>query len=62
MRENIEWLIGQYTDEIEKLEQSRREDCLKVGISISNAYLTAKIGVYGKVVNDLRTLLDESEE
>lgn len=60
MRENIEWLIGQYTDEIEKLEQSRREDCPNIGAS--NAYLTAKIGVYGKVVNDLQTLLDESED
>jgi hypothetical protein len=60
MRENIEWLIGQYKDEIEKLQQSRREDCLNVGAT--NAYLTAKIGVYGKVVNDLQTLLEESEE
>ena len=62
MRENIEWLIGQYTDRIEELEQSRRKDCPKVGISITNTYLTAKIGVYGKVVEDLQTLLDESED
>lgn len=61
MRENIEWLIGQYTDKIEKLEQSRREES-GIGISISKVHLTAKIGVYGKVVNDLQTLLDESEE
>lgn len=60
MRENIEWLIEQYTDEIERLEQSRREDCLNVGAT--NAYLTAKIGVYGKVVNDLQSILDESED
>lgn len=56
MRENIEWLIEQYTDEIEKAEQSRREES---GIG---RYLATKIGVYGKVVNDLQTLLDESED
>ena len=60
MRENIEWLIEQYTDEIERLERSRREDCLNVGVT--NAYLTAKIGVYGKVVEDLQSILDESED
>ena len=56
MRENIEWLIGRYTDEIEKLEQDAREQTLGM------TYITGAIRAYSEVVEDLQTLLDESED
>ena len=57
MREkNIEWLIGQYTDEIEKLEQDAREQ------AIGMTYITGAIRAYSEVVEDLQNILDESEE
>ena len=56
MRENIEWLIGRYTDEIEKLEQDAREQALGM------TYITGAIRAYSEVVEDLQTLLDESED
>ncbi len=56
MRENIEWLIQQYTDKIEKLEQDAREQT--IGIT----YFTGAIRAYSEVVEDLQTLLDESED
>lgn len=56
MRENIEWLIGRYTDEIEKLEQDAREQALGM------TYITGAIRAYSEVVEDLRALLEESEE
>lgn len=56
MRKNIEWLIGRYTDEIEKLEQDAREQTLGM------TYITGAIRAYSEVVEDLQTLLDESED
>lgn len=56
MRENIEWLIERYTRRIERLEQDAREQA--TGIT----YITGAIRAYSEVVEDLRTLLDESEE
>ena len=56
MRENIEWLIGQYTDKIERLEQDAREQALGM------TYITGAIRAYSEVVEDLQTLLDENEE
>ena len=56
MRENIEWLIEQYTDKIEELEQDAKEQ------AIGMTYITGAIRAYSEVVEDLRTLLDESEE
>ena len=56
MRENIEWLIGRYTDKIEKLEQDAREQ------SRGMTYITGAIRAYSEVVEDLQTLLEESEE
>ena len=56
MRENIEWLIGQYTYKIEQLEQDAREQALGM------TYITGAIRAYSEVVEDLRTLLEESEE
>ena len=53
MRENIEWLIGRYTDEIEEMKRDAR-----FGLT----YESGRISAYSRVVNDLQTLLDESEE
>jgi len=58
MREKIEWLINEYTEAINLLEEDRRND----GVTISNAYRTAKIGVYAKVVEDLKAVLEEGED
>ena len=58
MRENIEYLIKEYTEAIELLEEDRKND----GVTISNAYRTAKIGVYAKVVEDLKAVLEEGED
>ena len=56
MRENIEWLIGQYTDTIERLERDAREQ------SIGLTYIKSQIVAYKTVVGDLQTLLEESED
>lgn len=56
MRENIEWLIGQYKDTIERLERDAQEQ------SIGLTYIKGQIATYNLVVGDLKTLLDESEE
>ena len=56
MRENIEWLIGQYTDKIEELEREKKT--LKFGL----IFISGQIWTYSKVVEDLRALLDESED
>ena len=52
--DKIKWLIEQYQEEIEKCEADR----LHMQISPTQAYLTAKIGVYGKVVADLKELVE----
>ena len=59
MKERINALIAEYLDAIELLEQDRREEKF---ISVSNAYRTAKIGVYAKVVEDLKAVLEEGED
>ena len=56
MRENIEWLIEQYTDSIENLERDAQEQ------SIGLTYIKGQIVAYKTVVGDLQTLLDESED
>lgn len=56
MRENIEWLIGQYTNIIERLERDAQEQ------SIGLTYIKSQIVAYKTVVGDLQTLLDESED
>ena len=58
MRENIEWLIEQYTDKIEQLEQDAKERTRGIGMT----YITGAIRAYSEVVEDLQTLLDESED
>ncbi len=56
MRENIEWLIGQYTGLIEYLE--REEKTQKHGLT----FISGQIRAYTIVVADLQRILDESEE
>ena len=56
MRENIEWLIEQYTETIERLERDAQEQ------SIGLTYIKSQIVAYKTVVGDLQTLLDESED
>ena len=58
MIDNIKALIKEYESAIELLEEDRCNDKL----TISNAYRTAKIGVYGKVVDDLKMLLEGAQE
>lgn len=53
MRENIEWLIEQYTDEIEKVKRDAR-----FGLT----YESGRISAFSRVVNDLQSILDESED
>lgn len=55
MRENIEWLIEQYTETIERLERDAQEQ------SIGLTYIKGQIATYNLVVGDLQSLLDESE-
>lgn len=59
MKERINALIAEYQDAIELLEQDRREEKF---ISVSNAYRTAKIGAYQKVVEDLTGILEGEED
>ena len=56
MRENIEWLIEQYTDKLGKLEREAREQSLGI------TYITGAIRAYSEVVEDLQGILDDSEE
>ena len=56
MRENIEWLIERYTRRIERLEREAREQSTEI------TYITGNIRAYSEVVEDLRALLEESEE
>ena len=58
LRQSLNWLLEQYIKIVEDLEQERRED----RITISNAYRTAKIGVYNKVIQDLQGILEEGED
>lgn len=55
---DIERLIEEYQQNIELLEEDRKNDKL----TVSNAYRTAKIGVYAKVVEDLKAVLEEGED
>lgn len=57
LRQSLNWLLEQYIKIVEDLEQERRED----RITISNAYRTAKLGVYNKVIQDLQGILEEGE-
>lgn len=58
MINNIKNLIEDYQRNIELLEEDRKTD----GMTISNAYRVAKIGVYGKVIEDLKAVLEGEEE
>lgn len=54
VEERIKDLIESYQNEIEVLEEEWRN--AKV-----NAYLTGKVGVYGKVVKDLQGILEDED-
>ena len=56
---DIQWLIELYIGEIELLEEERRTN---KGIGFGDAMNCGKIGAYGRVIADLKGLLDESEE
>jgi len=56
MRENIEWLIERYTRIIETLERDAREKALGI------TYIEGAIRAYSEVVEDLRSILEESED
>ena len=58
LRKGIEELIDDYQHEINEME----EDRMREGVSVSNAFLTGKIGAYGKAVADLKDLLEGVEE
>ena len=56
MRENIEWLIEQYTDKIEELEREAKSQMFGLNL------ISGQIRAYTRVVNDLQSILDESED
>lgn len=56
MRENIEWLIGKYTDKIEDLESEAKSQ----GFGLT--YINGQLATYTLVVGDLQSILDESED
>lgn len=59
MKEKILNLIEEYERNIELFEQDRAEEKY---LTVSNAYRTAKIGVYGKVIEDLQEILEGEAE
>ena len=54
-KSSIQRLIEQYLDVIQKLHEARNENR---GIGFDNAMMTGKLGVYGRVVEDLKELLE----
>ena len=59
LRKGIEWIMDEYQDEINRLEEDRRENR---GIGFDDALTCGKIGAYGKAVADLKDLLEGEEE
>lgn len=61
LEHDINHLIEEYSDTLDRMEQDRRADAPSIGMT--NALLTGKIGVYAKVISDLKGLVwAESEE
>lgn len=58
MRDKIKTLIEEYEDIKEAYEQDRKND----NMLVSNAFKVAKIGVYAKVIEDLKELMEGEEE
>lgn len=54
MRDKIKTLIEEYEDIKESYEQDRKND----NMLVSNAFKVAKIGVYAKVIEDLKELME----
>ena len=59
IKSDIGSLIDNYQDEVNRLQEHRRENR---GIGFDNALTCGKIGAYGKAVADLRDLLEGVEE
>ena len=59
LRKGIEELLDEYQDEINRLEEERRENR---GIGFDDAIRCGKIGAYGKAFADLTDLLQGEEE
>lgn len=57
MRDKIKTLIEEYEDIKESYEQDRKND----NMLVSNAFKVAKIGVYAKVIEDLKELMEGEE-
>lgn len=58
MRDKIKTLIEEYEDIKESYEQDRKND----NMLVSNAFKVAKIGVYAKVIEDLKELMEGEAE
>ena len=58
MKEDIKWLIEKYQDEIERLDEERK-NCRTSGFG--DAMAAGKIGAYTRVVNELTELLEDEE-
>ena len=57
-KKGIEWLIEQYQDEVNELEEERR---MNKGIGFGDAMNCGKIGAYARVIEDLKELLEEDD-
>lgn len=55
MKDKIKTLIEEYEDIKESYEQDRKND----NMLVSNAFKVAKIGVYAKVIEDLKEVLND---
>ena len=58
MRDKIKTLIEEYEDIKESYEQDRKND----NMLVINAFKVAKIGVYAKVIEDLKELMEGEED
>ena len=58
MKKKLQYLLESYQDELNELYQERSDH----GTSLSGAYMTGKMGVYGKIIIELRQILEEDEE
>ena len=59
LRKGIEELIEDYQDEVNRLQEDRRENR---SVGFDGALTCGKIGAYGKAVADLKDLLEGVEE
>lgn len=57
MEDKIKWLLEQYQNEVDKLDEDRKNE----GISMSNTYRVGQIDAYNLVIADLVELLRGDE-